>query len=77
MGEMLTLLPEYSSEEFDSRHRLVIVAAQRPSSWCGGAYDRVIQVHQRNQHRARRSPASQVKFLVGKEAVTPSRNPRG
>ena len=37
MGEMLTLLPEYSSEEFDSRHRLVIVAAQRAKQLVQGA----------------------------------------
>ena len=29
MVDMLSLLPEYSPEQFDSRHRLVIVAAQR------------------------------------------------
>ncbi|HKT35918.1 MAG TPA: DNA-directed RNA polymerase subunit omega [Nitrospira sp.] len=29
MIDMLSLLPQYSSEQFDSRHRLVIVAAQR------------------------------------------------
>ncbi|HEU4685930.1 MAG TPA: DNA-directed RNA polymerase subunit omega [Nitrospira sp.] len=29
MVDMLSLLPQYSQEQFDSRHRLVIVAAQR------------------------------------------------
>lgn len=29
MLDMLSLLPEYTPEQFDSRHRLVIVAAQR------------------------------------------------
>jgi len=31
MIDMLNLLPHYTPNEFDSRHRLVIVAAQRPS----------------------------------------------
>jgi len=29
MVDMLSLLPQYTSDQFDSRHRLVIVAAQR------------------------------------------------
>jgi DNA-directed RNA polymerase subunit omega len=29
MIDMLSLLPQYSPDQFDSRHRLVIVAAQR------------------------------------------------
>jgi len=29
MIDMLSLLPQYTPDEFDSRHRLVIVAAQR------------------------------------------------
>jgi len=29
MIDMLNLLPQYSADQFDSRHRLVIVAAQR------------------------------------------------
>jgi DNA-directed RNA polymerase subunit omega len=29
MIDMLTLLPQYTPDQFDSRHRLVIVAAQR------------------------------------------------
>jgi DNA-directed RNA polymerase subunit omega len=29
MIDMLSLLPQYTAEQFDSRHRLVIVAAQR------------------------------------------------
>ena len=29
MIDMFSLLPQYTSDEFDSRHRLVIVAAQR------------------------------------------------
>jgi hypothetical protein len=60
MGEMLSLLPEYATGEFDSRHRLVIVAAQRAKQLVQGArMSGGVQIHQRNEHRARRSPSAQ------------------
>jgi len=37
MIDMLNLLPEYTPKEFDSRHRLVIVAAQRAKHLTQGA----------------------------------------
>ncbi|MFN3682242.1 MAG: DNA-directed RNA polymerase subunit omega, partial [Nitrospira sp.] len=37
MADMLNLLPEYTSELFDSRYRLVIVAAQRAKHLIQGA----------------------------------------
>jgi len=37
MIDMLNLLPQYTSNEFDSRHRLVIVAAQRAKHLTQGA----------------------------------------
>lgn len=37
MIDMLSLLPQYTSNEFDSRHRLVIVAAQRAKHLTQGA----------------------------------------
>jgi DNA-directed RNA polymerase subunit omega len=37
MIDMLSLLPEYTPNEFDSRHRLVIVAAQRAKHLSQGA----------------------------------------
>jgi len=37
MIDMLNLLPQYTPEEFDSRHRLVIVAAQRAKHLTQGA----------------------------------------
>ncbi|MGE0645927.1 MAG: DNA-directed RNA polymerase subunit omega [Nitrospira sp.] len=37
MIDMLSLLPQYTTEEFDSRHRLVIVASQRAKHLAQGA----------------------------------------
>ena len=37
MIDMLNLLPQYTSNEFDSRHRLVIVASQRAKHLTQGA----------------------------------------
>ena len=37
MIDMLNLLPQYTPKEFDSRHRLVIVAAQRAKHLTQGA----------------------------------------
>ena len=37
MIDMLSLLPQYTSNEFDSRHRLVIVASQRAKHLTQGA----------------------------------------
>jgi DNA-directed RNA polymerase subunit omega len=69
MIDMLSLLPEYSQDRFDSRHRLVIAASQRAKHLTQGArgsgtskftkettvaIDEVLQ--------------GKVDFLVGKEA---------
>ncbi|MCS6897058.1 MAG: DNA-directed RNA polymerase subunit omega [Nitrospira sp.] len=37
MADMLSLLPQYTSDQFDSRYRLVIVAAQRAKHLTQGA----------------------------------------
>lgn len=37
MIDMLSLLPEYTTDQFDSRHRLVIVASQRAKHLSQGA----------------------------------------
>lgn len=69
MVDMLSLLPEYSADEFDSRHRLVIVAAQRAKHLVQGARttgpskftkETSIALDEVLQHK--------VKFLCGKEA---------
>ena len=69
MMDMLSLLPEYKQDQFDSRHRVVIVASQRAKHLIQGArqggaskftkeatiaIDEVLQ--------------GKVEFLIGKEA---------
>jgi DNA-directed RNA polymerase subunit omega len=69
MVDMLSLLPQYTANQFDSRHRLVLVAAQRAKHLLQGsrsygtsrftkettiALDEVLR--------------GEVKYLVGKEA---------
>lgn len=69
MIDMLSLLPQYTQDQFDSRHRLVIVAAQRAKHMLQGsrplsgsrftkettvALDEVLHGH--------------LKYLVGKDA---------
>jgi DNA-directed RNA polymerase subunit omega len=69
MADMLSLLPQYTTDEFDSRHRLVIVAAQRAKHLLQGS----------RPHGASRFTKEttisldevlrgEVKYLVGKEA---------
>lgn len=69
MVDMLSLLPEYAAGEFDSRHRLVIIAAQRAKHLVQGARttspskftkETSIALDEVLQHK--------VKFLCGKEA---------
>ncbi|MCC2641875.1 MAG: rpoZ [Nitrospira sp.] len=69
MADMLSLLPQYKIDEFDSRHRLVIIAAQRAKHLIQGARmtgpskfskETTIALEEVLLHR--------VKFLCGKEA---------
>lgn len=69
MVDMLSLLPEYTPGEFDSRHRLVIIAAQRAKHLVQGARssgpskfakETSIALDEVMQHK--------VSFLCGKEA---------
>ena len=68
MIDMLRLLPQYTAAEFDSRHRLTIIAAQRAK-----------HIVQRSRHAASRFTKEttialdevlrgQIKYLVGQEA---------
>jgi DNA-directed RNA polymerase subunit omega len=69
MIDMLSLLPQYTTNEFDSRHRLVIVAAQRAKHLTQGA-------KQAGSSRFTKETTialdevlrGQVKYLTGKEA---------
>lgn len=69
MVDMLALLPEYTADEFDSRHRLVLVAAQRAKHLIQGAKpagpskftkETTVALDEVLRHK--------VKFLCGKEA---------
>ena len=49
MIDMLSLLPEYTTDQFDSRHRLVLVAAQRAKHLIQGAKGGgAVTIYQRN-----------------------------
>ena len=69
MIDMLNLLPQYTTNEFDSRHRLVIVASQRAKHLTQGA-------KQAGSSRFTKETTialdevlrGQVKYLTGKEA---------
>ncbi len=69
MIDMLNLLPQYTTNEFDSRHRLVIVASQRAKHLTEGA-------KQAGSSRFTKETTialdevlrGQVKYLTGKEA---------
>ena len=69
MMDMLSLLPEYKQDQFDSRHRVVIVASQRAKHLIQGARqwgaskftkEATIAVDEVLQGK--------VEFLIGKEA---------
>ena len=69
MVDMLSLLPEYTINQFDSRHRLVIVAAQRAKHLIQGA-----KAHGASRFNKETTVAldevlrQEVKYLRGKEA---------
>lgn len=69
MVNMLSLLPQYKPEDFDSRHRLVIIAAQRAKHILQGS-----RPHGATRFTKETTVAldevlrGDVKYLVGKEA---------
>lgn len=69
MIDMLNLLPQYTSNEFDSRHRLVIVAAQRAKHLTQGAKPSGPSRYTKETTAALDEVLrGKVKFLTGKEA---------
>ena len=69
MIDMLRLLPQYTADEFDSRHRLTIIAAQRAK-----------HIVQGSRHAASRSPRKRVLLSMrssGDKSHTSSANKRG
>jgi DNA-directed RNA polymerase subunit omega len=69
MIDMLSLLPQYTSNEFDSRHRLVIVASQRAKHLTQGAKPAVPSRFTKETTIALdEALRGHVKYLIGKEA---------
>jgi len=69
MANMLNLLPQYTPDEFDSRHRLVIIAAQRAKHLLQGS-----QPHGTPRFTKETTIGldevlrGEVKYLIGKDA---------
>lgn len=68
MIDMLSLLPQYTQDQFDSRHRLVIVAAQRAKHILQGSPRGVSRYTKETTVALDEVLRRDVKFLVGKDA---------
>jgi len=68
MIDMLRLLPQYTAEEFDSRHRLAIVAAQRTKHILQGSRHAPSRFTKETTIALDEVLRGQVKYLVGQEA---------
>lgn len=69
MIDMLSLLPQYTTDEFDSRHRLVIVASQRAKHLTQGAKPAFLSRFTKETTAALDEVLrGKVKYLTGKEA---------
>ena len=65
---MLRLLPQYTADEFDSRHRLAIVAAQRTKHILQGSRHAPSRFTKETTVALDEVLRGQVKYLVGQEA---------
>ena len=68
MIDMLRLLPQYTTDEFDSRHRLAIVAAQRAKHILQGSRHAPSRFTKETTIALDEVLRTQIKFLVGQEA---------
>lgn len=68
MIDMLSLLPQYTPDQFDSRHRLVIVAAQRAKHIVQGSRHGASRYTKETTIALDEVLRGETKFLVGKEA---------
>jgi len=69
MIDMLSLLPQYAPDQFDSRHRLVIVAAQRAKHILQGSRPFGLSRFTKETTIALDEVLrGQAKYLIGKEA---------
>lgn len=68
MIDMLSLLPQYTKDQFDSRHRLVIVAAQRAKHILQGSPHGASRYTKETTVALDEVLRSDVKYLTGKDA---------
>ena len=68
MIDMLRLLPQYTTDEFDSRHRLAIVAAQRAKHILQGSRHAPSRFTKETTIALDEVLRGQTKYLVGQEA---------
>ena len=68
MIDMLRLLPQYTTDEFDSRHRLAIVAAQRAKHILQGSRHAPSRFSKETTIALDEVLRAQIKYLVGQEA---------
>ena len=68
MSDMLKLLPQYTVDEFDSRHRLAIIAAQRAKHIVQGSRHAVSRFTKETSIALDEVLRAQITYLVGQEA---------
>jgi DNA-directed RNA polymerase subunit omega len=68
MIDMLSVLPQYTADEFDSRHRLTIVAAQRAKHILQGSRHAPSRFTKETTIALDEVLRAQIKYLVGQEA---------
>ena len=68
MIDMLRLLPQYTADEFDSRHRLTIIAAQRAKHILQGSRHVASRFTKETTIALDEVLRAQVRYLVGQEA---------
>jgi len=68
MSDMLRLLPQYTIDQFDSRHRLAIIAAQRAKHIVQGSRHAASRFAKETSIALDEVLRGQVTYLVGQEA---------
>ena len=68
MIDMLRLLPQYTADQFDSRHRLTIITAQRAKHIVQGSRHAPSRFTKETTIALDEVLLGQVKYLVGQEA---------
>ena len=68
MSDMLRLLPQYTIDQFDSRHRLAIIAAQRAKHIVQGSRHAASRFAKETSIALDEVLRGQITYLVGQEA---------